>query len=175
MRQQLGAMNPDPLAPVHEALIGRAREHGDQLRRRAEQDAAAELAEARRKTEAIVTDAREEGRAQGRMVAQAEHARARREAREIVLAARRAAYEDLRGRIRAAVWDLRDDACYPRLIERLTEMVRQSVPEGAVVELPGGGVEAVGPGVRVDLSAEALADLAVDRLGAEVTDLWNPG
>ncbi|MGH3390640.1 MAG: V-type ATP synthase subunit E family protein [Actinomadura sp.] len=165
----------DPLAPVCEALVGRARERADELRRRARQDAAAVLAEARRQAEVIVSEARAEGRAQGRIAGEAERTRARREAREIVLAARRAAYAELYGRVRAAVGDLRDDACYPRLIERLTEMARQNVPEGAVVEPPGGGVEAVGPGVRVDLSLEALADLAVDRLGAEVTDLWNPG
>lgn len=165
----------DPLAPVCEALVGRARERADELRRGARQDAAAVLAEARRQEEVIVSEARTEGRAQGRIAGEAERTRARREAREIVLAAHRAAYAELYGQVRAAVGNLRDDACYPRLIERLTEMARKNTPDGAaVVEPPGGGVEAVAPGVRVDLSFDALADLAVERLGAEVTGLWNP-
>jgi acetate kinase len=39
---------------------------------------------------------------------------------------------------------------------------------------PDGGLLAETPGRRLDLSLDALADLAVDALGAEASRLWEP-
>lgn len=193
------------------ALLGRAEEHARGVRDAEERAAEATLSEARRQAVRIEAEAHEAGRAEAESLAAAERAQARREARAVVLRAQAEAYAELRRRVREGVRDLRTDPCYPRLIERLTELARalawaetdaglsgtteppparppsreqdgtdrpgtdQPSTGSPVLEEPdGGGVVATAPGLRVDLSADALADRAVELLGAEVMRLWEP-
>jgi hypothetical protein len=90
----------------------------------------------------------------------------------MVLAAQRAAYEELRDQIRAEVRRLCGD---PGLVARLTEEIRRLLgPDAEITELPGGGVLGRSSGLVADLSAETLADRALELIGKEVTQLWEP-
>ncbi|MGI5489694.1 hypothetical protein [Microtetraspora malaysiensis] len=163
----------DALAPVSTALLRRARLDADALLDAAEHDAARTLAAARRTAQEMLDEARESGTAEARARADAVRVRARRHARGIELAARREVLLELRRRAVAAVMALRDDPCYPRLVERLRELARESGGEDLIVrEHPGGGVVGEGRGHRVDCSLGALAGRAVDALGAEAERLW---
>ncbi|WP_066948154.1 hypothetical protein [Microtetraspora fusca] len=163
----------DALAPVSAALLKGARLDADATLAEAEHDAARTLAAARRTAQDIIDEARESGTADARARADAVRARARRRARGIELAARREALLELRRRAMAAVLALRDDPCYPRLVERLRELARESGGDDLIVrEHPAGGVVGEGRGHRVDCSLGALADRAVDALGAEAERLW---
>ncbi|MEU8193470.1 V-type ATP synthase subunit E family protein [Microbispora amethystogenes] len=165
----------DALGPVTEALLRQARLDADAVAGAAEREAARTVAEARREASAVIADATRQGEAEAEAHAAAARARARREARGRELAARREVLADLRGRVAAAVRALRDDPCYPRLVEHLGELAREAGGADLVVrEHPDGGVVAEGPGRRVDCSLTALAERAVDALGAEVERLWAP-
>lgn len=91
------------------------------------------------------------------------------------LTAQREALEELRARSAAAVRALRDDPCYPRLLDRLGALARAAGGADLVIEeQPDGGVLAEAPGRIVDCTLTALAARAVDALGAEVERLWAP-
>lgn len=185
------------LAPVAAALVERARAHAELVRGEAEREAAAVMRAAERQAAEIIGAARAAGRAEGELQAATERAQARREARAILLGAHSDVYEELRRRVREAVRALRDDPCYPGLLARLTELARDAAhgaasdgvhdgvhdgargaappePAPCIVEAAEGGIEATAPGLRVDLSADTLADRALDLLGAEVMELWEP-
>ena len=163
----------DALEPVRTALLARARADADATTARAEADAADRLAEARTEAAAILAAARSEGEQDAATVRARAAARAHREARETVLRAEREAYGRLYRQARTGVAALRADPRYPALVERLRDRARAQLGAEAVVrEHPDGGVVAEVPGRRLDLSLPALADRAVDDLGAEVTRLW---
>jgi len=163
------------LVPVRDLLLARARADAERTRAEAAAEAGAVLAEARDQAAAILAEARKRGAADGAAVAAVERAAAARRARGVLLAARRQAYEALGQQARAAVGELREDPGYPRLRQRLARLARAQVGSHAVVrEPPQGGVVAEAPGRRVDCSLDALADRAVDALGAEVEGLWAP-
>ncbi|WP_067138838.1 hypothetical protein [Microtetraspora malaysiensis] len=163
----------DALAPVSTALLRRARLDADALLDAAGDDAARTLAAARRTAQDMIDEARESGTAEARARADAVRVRAGRHARGIELAARREVLLELRRRAVAAVLALRDDPCYPRLVERLRELARESGGADLIVrEHPDGGVVGEGRGLRVDCSLGALAGRAVDALGAEAERLW---
>ncbi|WP_169987912.1 hypothetical protein [Microbispora sp. H10836] len=165
----------DVLAPVAEALLRQARLDADAVIRAAERDAAQTIEDARRQAREIVAAARGQGEAEAEAYSAAVRARSARQARGMELAARREALEELRRRAGVAVQALRDDPCYPRLVKRLGELAREAGGDDLVVrEHPDGGVVAEGRGRRVDCSLEALANRAVDALGAEVERLWAP-
>ncbi|WP_433213304.1 hypothetical protein [Microtetraspora malaysiensis] len=163
----------DALAPVSTTLLRRARLDADALLDAAGDDAARTLAAARRTAQDMIDEARESGTAEARARADAVRVRAGRHARGIELAARREVLLELRRRAVAAVLALRDDPCYPRLVERLRELARESGGADLIVrEHPDGGVVGEGRGLRVDCSLGALAGRAVDALGAEAERLW---
>lgn len=165
----------DALAPLVEALSRRVGSDTEAIRAKAEEEAAEVVAAARQEARTILADARAGGTAQARANAAAEHVRAERRARGIELTAQREALEELRARAAAAVRTLRDDPCYPRLLDRLSVLTRAAGGADMVVsEHPGGGVLAEGQGRRVDCSLDALSIRAVDALGAEVERLWAP-
>jgi vacuolar-type H+-ATPase subunit E/Vma4 len=165
----------DPLARVRESLLARARADAERVRADAAAEADALLEQARQQAEAILAEARERGASEGAEISAAARARARRRARGLVLASQRQAYETLRERSRDAVRALRDDPSYRRLRQRLERIARELAGASAViVEAPDGGVVAEGSGRRIDCSLGALADRAVDALGAEVEELWAP-
>jgi vacuolar-type H+-ATPase subunit E/Vma4 len=165
----------DPLAAVRESLLARARAEGERIRAEAAAEAGAALSQARQQAEAILATAREQGASEGAQVATAARTRARRRARGLLLAGQRQAYEALRRRGREAVRALRDHPEYPRLRQRLERIARELAGPGAAVrDAPDGGVVAEASGRRVDCSLGALADRAVEGLGAEVEGLWAP-
>jgi vacuolar-type H+-ATPase subunit E/Vma4 len=165
----------DPLAPVRDSLLARARAEAQRVRAEAAAEAAAGLAQARRQASAILADAREQGERDGAAIAAAAAARARRRARGVVLAAQRRAYETLRQRCRSAASDLRHDPDYQRLRERLVRLAQERVGPGAVTrEATDGGVVAEADRRRADCSLAALADRALDALGPQIEAVWTP-
>jgi hypothetical protein len=163
------------LAPVREALLERARADADAVLHTAGVQAAAVLAAAHSRAAALVAEGRAEGERDAATVGALRRARAQREARAAVLRAQAAAYAELRRRSRAAVRALRDDPAYPQLLAALRARAEARLgPAATVREHPDGGVVADAPGRRLDASLDALADAALDGLGAEVQRLWAP-
>lgn len=167
------ATRPDALHAVRAALIETAQRDADALRARAASDASAFLEDARQEAASILAEAEDRGRADGATIAATSRARARREARTIVLRAQREAYDELRRRGRSAVGALRQAPDYIQIRRRLASLAQaQAGLDGTVVHQPDGGVVAEAPGRRVDCSLVAMADRALEALGAEVEDLW---
>ncbi|GLY85177.1 hypothetical protein [Actinoallomurus iriomotensis] len=159
------------LDPVAGSLLRKARRDAARIRTEAHAAADALLAQARAEAGRILAEASATGRSEAAASARAERIRARRRARTIVLAARREAYEELRRRVRSVVASLCADS--PVTVDRLRRLACDRAGGGArTVTVPGGGVIAVAADRRVDCSASALADHAVDVLGAEVERLW---
>lgn len=158
--------------PVARFLLRTARQDAERVRSAAAADADATLARARAKADALLAQARAAGAAEGTALAAAGLVEARRRGRAMVLGARREACERLRDHVRAAASALRED---PRLVDHLRTLARDLAGPGAeVTEHADGGFVALGRGTRVDCSLRALADHAVDALGAEVERLWAP-
>lgn len=165
----------DALHPVRAGLLRAAHDDADTLSARAEREAAARLDQARAEARAILEDARRQGEADGADAARDRLVRARREARSRTLSARREPYEELRREAAERVRELRRADGYPLLRERLERHARVLLGPGAeLTEHTDGGVVAQVPGRRVDLSLTALADRALDSMGAEVRSLWEP-
>ncbi|MGW2613489.1 hypothetical protein [Streptomyces sp. NPDC001500] len=165
----------DVLAPVRSELLRAAHADAEALVARAEREAAARLDQARAEARAILGAARRQGEADGADAARDRLVRARREARSRTLSARRKPYEDLRREAAERVRGLRRADRYPSLRERLEQRARALLGPGAeVTEHADGGVTAQVPGKRVDLSLTALADRALQGMGAEVRSLWEP-
>jgi vacuolar-type H+-ATPase subunit E/Vma4 len=169
------AERSDALGPVRAALLQAAHSDAATLLAQARQVAASALDDARAQAEAIVNEARRQGEADGKAATVQALTRARRTARARELSARGTAYAQLRRRAAEHVRRLRDGEAYPALRERLAVLARELLGPGAcVTEHPDGGVVATCPGRRVDLSLDALAARALDRLGADTEALWEP-
>ncbi len=165
----------DALAPLAEALSRQAEIDARAIAARAEDEAAELVAAARRDARAVLDGARSEGAAQAAADAVTSRVEAERRARRMELAAQREALDELYARSAAAVGALRDDPCYPRLLDRLGDLARASGGADLVVEVqPDGGLLAKGRGRRVDCTLGSLAVRAVDALGGEVRRLWAP-
>lgn len=164
------------LAPVRAELLRRAREQAAGITAGARRQAAQALGEAHRDAARQLDQARAAGQAQAAPLAAAVRTEGRRGAQEIALAAQRAAYDELRDRVAAAVASLRDGPAYAPLLARLRLDASQAAGPGAVLtEAPAGGIIARGPGTVVDCSLPRLADAAVAALGDQVAWLWTPG
>ena len=165
----------DALDPVRAGLLRAAHADTEALLARTEREAAALLDQTRAEARAILDDARRQGESDGADAARDLLVRARREARSRTLAARREAYDGLRREVVERAGDLRLANGYASVRERLEHRARVLLgPSAEVSEHPDGGVVARAPGRRVDLSLTALADRALDRMGAEVRSLWTP-
>jgi vacuolar-type H+-ATPase subunit E/Vma4 len=165
----------DALGPVRAALLQAAHSDAEMLLAQARQAVASTLDDARAQAEAIVDEARRQGEADGEAATAQALIHARRTARARELAARGTAYAQLRRRATERVRQLRDGEEYPALRERLAALASELLGPGAcVTEHPDGGVVATYPGRRVDLSLDALAARALDRLGADTEALWEP-
>jgi vacuolar-type H+-ATPase subunit E/Vma4 len=170
-----GTEQRDHLDPLVAALRERAAADAAALLADADADADATLSQARAEADELLAEARAKGDADARAVLAAERARAEREARAVLLAAQRAAHDDLRRAAREAVCGLRGDPAYPALVAALRERALAELgPDATVTELPRGGVAARSGSRRVEFSLGGLADDLVDRLGADVEELWAP-
>jgi hypothetical protein len=168
-----GRVAEQPLLPVREFLLRRARDDAAAIVAAATRDAAATTAAARRRAAETLAAARSAGEADGAVAAGERRARMHRQARRIVQAARRDAYHLLLDRCRSAAGALKHEPGYPELLARLTEAAAAAAGKGArVTERPAGGVVAEGGGRRVDLTLDRLAVRAVEELGSEVEQLW---
>ena len=165
----------DPLGPVREALLARARAEADGVLAAADATVAAAVRSARADADDLLGQARRQGEADAAGVLADERTRARRRARTVVLTAEREAYDELRRRVRAAVADLADDPAYAALQTALAERARSEFGAGATVRDDGtGGVVAEAGDRRMAYRLADLADLAVGALGPEVEGLWGP-
>jgi len=165
----------DALEPVRAALLARARAEAARLLAAADADAAAALDAAAEESRRIHHQARAEVQKYAQALAAEHEARVRRETRTVVLAAQRAAYDELRRRARDGARRLRDDPAYPSLLARLRKRAHAELgPDADIHEHPDGGLVAAVAGRRLTLTLTALADRAVDDLGATVEGLWQP-
>jgi vacuolar-type H+-ATPase subunit E/Vma4 len=165
----------DALAPVRTRMLRHATNQAAGILADARREADAIVARARRSAEAAVTQARAAGRLEAAVLAAAERSRGRSEARSVLLSARRAAHDELRSRVRAAVGGLRGEPGYDQLLDQLTRMTRLAAGPDATLTVPqDGGVVARSRSVVVDCSLPRLADLAVQALGPRVRELWTP-
>ena len=163
----------DALSPVRAELLRAARVSADAVRDRARADAGETLRSARATAEAVLARARDLGRADGAADAARERVRAVQDAWTAELAARAEVYAALRAAVRAGVRRgfARDSSLRSRCARAARELLG---PQARVTAASDGGVTAEVPGRRVDLSADVLADRALDRLGARAETLWEP-
>lgn len=161
----------DALEPVRAELLRAARAEAAAVLDRARADAEETLRVARGTADRVLAAAREAGAADGAAAAAGERMRAAEDAWTAELAARAEVYADLRAEVRAGV--RRSLAGDPRARDRLVAAARALLGARArVTDAPGGGVSAEVPGCRVDLSADTLADRALDRAGVRAEHLW---
>ncbi|MGW3151839.1 hypothetical protein ACWDG1_46065 [Streptomyces sp. NPDC001177] len=163
----------DALDPVRAELLRAARASADTVRERARADAEETLRTARNTADEVLARARELGEAEGTAEAAQERVRAVQDAWAAELAARSEVYAELRAAIRAGVRRALAEGAVPQA--RLADAARALLGSRArVTAAAGGGVTAEVVGRRVDLSADALADRALERLGAQAELLWRP-
>lgn len=161
-------MPRDALEPLRQALLKVAREDAARLLAGADQMARDIEAEARRESERIRDQARAKGAADAAGMAAAQRSVAGREARALVLAAHRTEYDALRSAARDAVTRLSTEPEYPVARERMADLLRRLLGDGAhVADAAGGGVTATVRGRSADLTLARLADRAVDAVLAE--------
>jgi len=163
------------LEPVRLRLQRDAEHKAARLRADARAQAASIVAQAQQDAAAALAAALAQAAATADPLTTAELRRARETARSAVLSAQRAALDELRRRVRAAVAALPAEGGYDRLVQRISRLARQAAgPDAELTAAPTGGVVASRPGVVVDCSLDRLAEFAVAELGAAVTGLWAP-
>ncbi|MFJ3718499.1 hypothetical protein [Streptomyces sp. NPDC090057] len=161
----------DALEPVRAELLRTARAEAGAVLDRARAEAQETLRAARGAADRVLAAAREAGAADGAAAAAGERTRAAEDAWAAELAARAEVYADLRAGVRAGLRRALAEDAGAR--DRLVAVARGLLGAGArVTDAEGGGVVAEVPGRRVDLSADTLADRALDRTGALAEQLW---
>ncbi|MFJ6902650.1 hypothetical protein [Streptomyces griseoluteus] len=163
----------DALSPVRAELLRAARVSAGTVRDRARAEAEEALRSARASAEAVLARARDVGTADGATAAARERVGAVQDAWTAELAARAEVYASLRAAVLAGVRKkFAEDAS---LRSRCEEAARRVLgPQARVTPVPEGGVRAEVPGRRIDLSADALAERALNGLGVRAETLWEP-
>jgi len=170
-----GGAEATALAPVRTHILREARMEADRIMEQAHAEAAAIVSQARRCAGEAIELARTQGQADGAPAAAVKRSRGREQARSILFGAQREAYEELCGRVLAAVGGLRDEPGYDQLLSRLTAMAgRVAGPDATITVQSAGGVVARARDVVVDCTLPKLAILAVNALGDQVRELWTP-
>jgi len=168
-------MTAAALEPVRQRLRRDAEDEAARLRAAAHAQAAAIVAQAQQDAKAALAAAAAQAAATAEPLMAAELRQASYDARSAILTAQRAASDELRTRVRAAVAALPAQPDYEQLLHRITVLAERAAgPEAELTAAPSGGVVARGRGLVVDCSLDRLADLAVITLGAAVEDLWAP-
>ncbi len=158
---------PDALAPVRDALHAAARDEAATMLAAAHGRATQAVAEAARQADSLLDEARSAGHADAEAVVAAERAGRRRDGQALVLRARRDAYERLRDDVRIAAARLPASPGYPALRSALVAAAQRQLGADAEIEdAAGGGIVARSGHRRLDLSLEALAADAADRVAA---------
>jgi vacuolar-type H+-ATPase subunit E/Vma4 len=163
------------LEPVREALFADAKFEADRLIADATSAVAIEADEAEREAHAEIERAARRGAASAQARASQDLARARNIAHHQSLQAK----DDIRGRfhdaVHAAALDLRNDARYPALLNKLEGLARDQLgPNTSIERDPNGlgGVVGVSGARRVDYTLPALADRALESVADKVAQLW---
>ncbi|WP_037763096.1 hypothetical protein [Streptomyces sp. 142MFCol3.1] len=163
----------DALDPVRAELLRAARSSADAVLERARAEAEETLRTARGTAAEVRARARARGEADGAAGAAQERVRALQDAWALELVTRSEVYAELRTAVRAGV--RRALAEGGATTGRLTKTAQALLGSRArVTSVAEGGVTAEVPGRRLDLSADALADRALERLGARAERLWRP-
>lgn len=165
-------MNVEPLRASLLAAVA-ADAARDLERVRAER--AERVADAHRRADAVVADARRAGEQEGAAEVAHRLVRARREARRLALAAQREAYEGFRARALELALARRGTPEYDELLERLAETTRAQLGADAELERDPpdrGGILGRHGGRRVDYTLPALVDHAIAGLGTAPERLW---
>ena len=162
------------LAPVRAALIADAERRAAQVRAEAARVAQDLADRARTEAEALLEQAAREGAAAGGVAAALSNARARREAHGVVLTASQRLRDATVAATVAQARALRDDPCYPALLDAWTATCRAALGhEVQVREAPDGGVVGVQGSRRLDLRLGTLAARAAEDVLAEEGDPWS--
>jgi vacuolar-type H+-ATPase subunit E/Vma4 len=164
------------LEPVRRSLLAEADRDAEAIVERAAAEAEAVVDRAR--SEAAEATARVRDRASAARRARSERDRARvtAETDRRILATRAQLRQRLVAAARDAVGDLRGHPRYRDLLDRLEDLARSQLGDGATVDrdpAPDGGVTAAVGNRRVDYTLAALADRALDDLADEVAAPWN--
>lgn len=169
-----GTRGSDPLAPVRDALVARARDDAQAQVRAAQEEAGAAVRAAQQEADAVRAEARAQGEADAEAVLVRARTAARRQAREVVLRAQREVYDDLHQRVRHAVTTLREDPRYPLLLALLEVRARKALgPDAQVREAPEGGVTAESSGRRYVCTLPDLAEAALAAVEPDLEKLWS--
>ncbi|MFD8723004.1 hypothetical protein ACFV2H_34810 [Streptomyces sp. NPDC059629] len=161
----------DELDPVRAELLRAARAEAEAAVEQARADAAQTLRAARADAERILARARELGTADGCAAAARERVRAAEDAWSRELAARAEVYADLQAAVRSGVRRALAEGAVPagRLAQTAGALLGA---DARITAVPGGGITADVPGRHLDLSADTLADHALERLGVRIESLW---
>ncbi|WP_020659022.1 hypothetical protein [Amycolatopsis benzoatilytica] len=160
------------LRTVGSALLVDAKDEAAEWLEAAGRDAEAALTEARKQANEIREAAAAAGRADARRRERIRRGEARRAARRIRLSAQQEVCEEFGTRVRA---ELERRWRTGELTGLLDECARRLLGEGAEIgEAPGGGMTGRAGGKHVDLSLDALAARAVERVEGSVPHLWTP-
>ena len=163
------------LSIVHEALKTDAQAEAASLEEAARRDAEALLEHTRAEAHAALDAAREEGRAIAERDAAHELARRRREVRATVLGAHRALYDETRRRAQEEALALRGSPHYAKLLEKLSERVREQLGADADIDVDPddrGGVVGRSGDQRVDYTLPSLVERCLALYTAEIVGLW---
>jgi vacuolar-type H+-ATPase subunit E/Vma4 len=157
----------------------------------------ARLADAHRRADALVADARADAeasvaRAQADVEEQIELARsdhtpeaclreravaaAQRRRGDALLRTQRAAYDEILAQMRRRVLQLRDEAGYRRLLDRLEALAVRQLGEGVVIERDPAGWGGVPPprgSLSVDYTLPAMAERCMGTMAEEIEALWH--
>jgi vacuolar-type H+-ATPase subunit H len=158
----------DPLTPVREVLLERARTDAERTLASATAEADKQVRRARGEAEALLREAKEQGLADAARILAGEDARAHREARAAETRARAVAYGTFREALVAALCK-EFPAWRAGLVGEAEHVLGGAV---TVTGDPAGGFVARRGDRRVWFTAEALADAVIERLGAKVARLW---
>jgi hypothetical protein len=158
------------LGPLRTALEARATKEAERLVAVAEAEGSEAVAAARRRADAMLQEARDQGRRDGEELVEVELATARRRARARVLAEQGSAYQRLRALGRHTVRAVLDE---PEDCARMVAVLRARLGDAAAVsDTADGGLRAIATdGRTVDASVGTLADAVLATLDLE--PLWS--
>lgn len=157
------------LEPLLAHRLAEARAQAEEVVQLAREAAQRRRDAARAEVDELVKTAEHEGDASADMDTDRSWTVARRRARAIVLAAERAAYEELRGSVMAAV---QADARYPGLLGRIVDDAHRRLGPGADVSVDGSVVTGSRRQRHVRWSLADTIETSLQHRAADVEELW---
>lgn len=159
----------DALEPIRRALIRRARQDAAEILDQARAAARAAREQAEAEATAITERAAAAGRARAARQLAAEHRDAARRRRARDLAARREIYDRWCAASTEAVTRMRFAPEYPQLLSDLRECAHRMLgPQARMIEDPAGGLVARADGRILDLRLTTIAARALDQVADRI-------